>query len=320
MASVTEDKYLGDVISSDGKNTKNISKRISKGIGIITQIIHLLEMVSLGDHFMEIALLFREALFLNGILTNSEIWYGLSKSEIDEFEDLDRQLLRKILQVPVSTPQEAYYLEMGIIPIRVVIMARRIIYLHYLVTRKETEMLAQFFRTQWNQPSKGDWTETVKKDLDKFGIVEDFEYIKSKSKESFKKMVKVKAKEYALTILTEKQQTHSKMENIYYSEIKPQKYFSLENAKIEEVRNIFRYRVRMAPFWGNYKGNKEYEVCPLCQNHADIQSLSFDCEYLKQKVEINCDMSDILTDNVTLDTARTVTEMLRAREDMLKAN
>ena len=87
----------------------------------------------------------------------------MSKSEIDEFEDLDRQLLRKILQVPVSTPQEAYYLEMGIIPIRVVIMARRIIYLHYLVTRKETEMLAQFFRTQWNQPSKGDWTETVKK-------------------------------------------------------------------------------------------------------------------------------------------------------------
>ena len=108
------------------------------------------------------------------------------------------------------------------------------------------------------------------------------------------------------------------MENIYYSEIKPQRYFSLENAKIEEVRNIFRYRVRMAPFWGNYKGNKEYEVCPLCQNHADIQSRSFDCEYLKQKVEINCDMSDILTDNVTLDTARTVTEMLRAREDKLK--
>ena len=56
--------------------------------GIITQIIHLLEMVSLGDHFMEIVLLFREALFLNGILTNSEIWYGLSKSEINELRIL----------------------------------------------------------------------------------------------------------------------------------------------------------------------------------------------------------------------------------------
>ena len=87
-------------------------------------------------------------------------------------------------------------------------------------------MLAQFFRTQWNQPCKGDWTETVKDDLDKFGIKEDFEYIMSKSKESFKKIVKIKAKEYALEILTKKQQKHSKMEKIYYSEMKPQKYLS----------------------------------------------------------------------------------------------
>ena len=36
--------------------------RISKGIGIITQINHMLEMVSLGHHYVGIALLFREAL------------------------------------------------------------------------------------------------------------------------------------------------------------------------------------------------------------------------------------------------------------------
>ena len=117
-------------------------------------------------------------------------------------------------------------------------------------------MLAQFFRTQWNHPCKGDWTETVKDDLDKFGIEENFEYFMSKSKDCFKKIVNIKAREYALEILTEKQQKHSKMDKLYFSELKQQKYFRLENVKIEEVRNIFRYRVRMAPFWGNYKGNK----------------------------------------------------------------
>ena len=59
MSNVTKDTYLGDIISSDGRNTKNVTSRISKGIGIITQINHLLEMVSLGHHYMEIALLFR---------------------------------------------------------------------------------------------------------------------------------------------------------------------------------------------------------------------------------------------------------------------
>ena len=43
MEEVTEDTYLGDIISSDGKNSKNLEHRISKGIGIISQIMHILE-------------------------------------------------------------------------------------------------------------------------------------------------------------------------------------------------------------------------------------------------------------------------------------
>jgi 3-deoxy-D-manno-octulosonate 8-phosphate phosphatase KdsC-like HAD superfamily phosphatase len=67
--------------------------------------------LSLGKHYFEIAMLFGESMFLNGILTNSEIWYNLSESEIKEFEDLDRLLLRRILQVSISTPKEAWSLE-----------------------------------------------------------------------------------------------------------------------------------------------------------------------------------------------------------------
>ena len=84
-------------------------------------------------------------MFLNGVLTNAEIWYNLSEAEIQEFENLDRLLLRRILQVPVSTPKEAFFLELGIIPISVTIKARRINYLHYLVNRKQSEMLYKFF-------------------------------------------------------------------------------------------------------------------------------------------------------------------------------
>ena len=55
---VTKFTYLGDIISSDGKNTKNIKNRISKEVGKISEIMNLLEMVSLGEHYiMEIAIL-----------------------------------------------------------------------------------------------------------------------------------------------------------------------------------------------------------------------------------------------------------------------
>ena len=74
----------------------------------------------------------------------------------------------------------------------------------------------------------------------------------------------------------------------------------------------------MAPYEENFKGDREHVICPLCGNHWDSQSMSFQCKYLKEKVEIGCDMTDIYTDDITLDTARTITDMLRARKEKLE--
>ena len=93
---------------------------------------------------------------INGILTNSEVWYNLLKYEIKELEDIYKLLLRRMLNVPESTPGEAYHLELGILPISVLIKARRIKYLFYLLSRDETEMISTFFFTQWNNPCRGD--------------------------------------------------------------------------------------------------------------------------------------------------------------------
>ena len=97
MESVPYDTYLGDIISADGKNTRNVKKRVARGIGISTQIINLLKTICLLEHYMEIAFLLRESMFLNSVLTNAEIWYALTKEEVKELEDLDRTLLKKFL-------------------------------------------------------------------------------------------------------------------------------------------------------------------------------------------------------------------------------
>ena len=144
------------------------------------------------------------------------------------------------MQVPVYTPQEAYYLELGIIPIGVIIKKRRLQYLHHLVKREESEMLHQFFITQWNKPTRGDWTETAKDNLEEFGLKADFGFLKSKSKTSFKNILKKKAKECAYKELTEKQAKHSKMENLQYTELAIQNYFLHPGINIDEIRSIFK--------------------------------------------------------------------------------
>ena len=170
MPEVTEDVYLGDILSCDGKNTKNIKSRISKGVGITNQIFNILENVSFGCNFFKMAVLLRESMLINGTLTNAEVWYNLSKNEIEEFESLDRLFFRRLLEVPITTPNEAYYLELGVLPVNVIVKARRINYLHSILKRDKNGMVYSFFITQWYSPSKGDWTEQVKEDLMDFDI------------------------------------------------------------------------------------------------------------------------------------------------------
>jgi hypothetical protein len=167
---------------------------------------------------------------------------------------LDRLLLRRILKAPISTPKEALFLELGLIPIGVLIQAKRINYLHYILSRRETEMIHQFFTAQWYNPSRGDWTETVKQDLEDFEIPVNLEDIKFKSKYSFKKEVKEKARDLSMKILMKKKEGHTKLDNLRYEELKKQSYLSLEGIKISEIQDTFRFRTRMANLGENYRG------------------------------------------------------------------
>ena len=185
---------------------------------------NILEKITLGEYYFSTAISVRESMFVNGILTNAEIWYGLTKAEVGELEDLDEQLLRKILNTKYSVPAECLYLELGCLNISTIIKARRINYLHYLATRKEDEMLERFFLTQWNFPTINDWTEQARKDLDDFGIKQDLNQIISKSKYSFKENVKIKAREFAFYSLMERKESHSKVRNIFYNGLKMQNY------------------------------------------------------------------------------------------------
>ena len=79
---IKDDKYLGDILSCDGKNTKNIKDRISKGVGIIANIFNLLEVISFGQYHFEIAVLIRNTmLIINGTLTNAEVWYEANQNK-----------------------------------------------------------------------------------------------------------------------------------------------------------------------------------------------------------------------------------------------
>ena len=123
----------------------------------------------------------------------------------------------------------------------------------------------------------------MKHDLKEFNIPIDFEYIASKSKESFKKIVKNKAKELALKRLLKSKAKHSKLANLEYDAIEMQSYFLREDVKIEQKRLIFKYRTRMAEYGENFQAGR----------HFVIHILTVNCPLIKTRAKISGSISDI---------------------------
>ena len=163
MKAVLHDSYLGDILSADRKSSLTIKDRLGKEMGKMTEILNTLYTVSFGVFYFKIFHLLREAVFVNGIMTNSEIWYGLEDNSLKELEDLDRMMIRKVFQCPFSIPKEAGHLELGFLPLSSIVKERRILYLHYLVKSDHSKMLYKFFIAQWEDESKNDWTKMLEK-------------------------------------------------------------------------------------------------------------------------------------------------------------
>ena len=53
--SENQEKYLGNIISKDGKSTKNDAARKKRGTGIIIQIQSILEDICFGKYHFEVA-------------------------------------------------------------------------------------------------------------------------------------------------------------------------------------------------------------------------------------------------------------------------
>ena len=157
MIKTDSDSYLGDIIESTGKNTKNINARCGRGWGIITNITTILREVCLGQFYYTVALILRESLLFSSMLLNSETWTNVTAAEVNQLEKIDKALIKKILSCPAKTTVCFLFLETAALPIKNVLMGKRIMFLHCLLNLPETDLTSRVFHAQAENPIKNDW-------------------------------------------------------------------------------------------------------------------------------------------------------------------
>ena len=141
--------------------------------------------------------------------------------------------------------------------------------------------------------------------------------IRSKSAYTFKKLVKVRTKEYALEYLLKLKSKHSKMKDLEYSELKLQNYLSNDQITVQEAKNLFKYRTRVAKFHENMKNNPGMSItCPFCRTQPDTQIHSVQCYIVQSKVMIKGNYRDIFLEDIPVEIAKTMMDITNLRENM----
>ena len=313
MQKVTEWKYLGDVLNSNGKCDSNIKKRVERGKGAAGKIMHMLSDLCLGKYYFQSAIILRTSLFLASLISNCEAWVNLSPQNISNLESIDEQLLRDLLCAQSKTPKETLYLETGSIPVRFVIISRRINFLHYILCEDENSLLGRFFKAQCAEPVRGDWASTVRKDLDFFNIKLSFDQIARYSKSSFRTFIEDSVKKKAFSELVRKQKEHSKGKEIVYKELCIQNYLTSKSPlSIEEKQFLFAARTRGLNLRNNFKQGKQDIQCRLCGKHTEDQQSLLTCSALDNvEAPLQSEYRDIFSDRIDKITA--ITKVLKAK-------
>ena len=280
IETTTHDKYLGDILQDNGKNTKNIEERMKRGFGAVTQICQLLEDLCLGSFYIECSKVFRDSLLLSTLISNSDAWYNLSDKDIINLESVDEMLLRKVLYAHSKTAKELLYLETGSIPIRFILMSKRLTFLHYILNEEENSLIHEVFTAQCNNPVKGDWVLTVQENLNELDIKMTFLEIKTTPKDMFKNIVKEKVQTAAFDYLTKIQKTHSKSINIEYKKLELQGYLKSKHTNIKQKSFIFGARTRMLDLKCNFKIGQINLQCRKCSQSEEDQKHLLVCPAL----------------------------------------
>ena len=209
-----------------------------------------------------------------------KVRYGLRKEYIESLETIDEYLLRKIFKTGSKVPKESLYLESGAIPIKYIVMGRRLNYLHHILSRNETELISKVYKAQRNNPAKNDWYIQVQSDIIETKLNMKDKDISRMKKIKFKHIVKEKVKNLALLKLLEIKSSHSKGKETQFKKLEKQEYLKSKVLTKKQKSLLFNLRFRMTNMKINFKNMYTVYTCDLCKEEEDSIQHCLECPVL----------------------------------------
>ena len=269
---VAEHEYLGTVISDDGSRNKEINRRISDAKSVSNEIVQILKTTELSKVRLRYVNMLSNACLDSKVKYGCAVWNKLNSCQTKNINELKVRLVKRVLELPFSTPSSAIKYDFGITDLDLDCYMEKII-LAYGVLSEES-LGSTLLREMMKKNVPGFCVE-LKEALQIMNLNERSELLLKdgkKIREALKKKIVLIQKER----LVEKMMSESKSDGILLNNFKfdgrAKKY--LIDLPFEEARVVFMLRSRMFPTKDNFKSRwgTECEFC--CSVESDVHLFS----------------------------------------------
>ena len=322
LEKVKEHVYLGTIVSANGERHSDMKSRISKANSVsneIEQICKLPELSQIRFNYIE---MLSNSCLDSKVKFGCEFWDVLKyKVTREKLDGIKPNLLKRVLEVPSSTPSAAVQYEFGVNDLTLEILMEKIILAVETFKLDDNRISKKILKALYEKSVPGFCTE-LRDACTVYGVsIEKLTEVKNVRKLLKKKAVEIQARE-----LLKRMALSSKMDRVLLSGLEytgtMMKYLS--ELKFFEAQAIFMSRYRMWPtkenFHGRWKGN-DCNVCGVldtdehiltCPGYADIMgNVKFDFGVFWDK--------EVLNDSGKLKAlAKIVIELMERMKDIQK--
>ena len=273
LEEVKEHVYLGTIISSNGERKNEVKSRILKGNSVSNEIEQVCKLSEVSSIRLRYVTLLIESCLDKKVKFGCAVWNVKDATVADRLDTLKTSLLKRILQLPKSTPSAGIQFDFGVNDLTLEILMEKVIRAVTSLKHNENRIVTQILKAMLDAQVPGFCTEVLDA-CGKLGTSLDA-LVKVKDVRKFLKkcVVSLQSDQLLKRMLLSSKMDRTALNEYSYDGKMMQYLYELD---FTEARAIFMTRYRMWPTKRNFPGRWDGVICNFC-NLEDTDEHIFMC-------------------------------------------
>ena len=296
---VREHKYLGTIVENKGR-VADIRKRINDCQGVLNEIVLICKEGGITVIGLKFVILLIDSCFKSKFKHGCEVWDEFNKKDRHTINALIPNMIKRVMQLPRSTPSNAIIHDFGIVDLELDIRIERVLLAIEVCKLNEERIVRKLFEKLYEKQVNGFCTQILL-DLQNLGIDNIHKIISEKHPRDYLQKIVFQIQKKSLL---ESMSVASKTDGMFlhFNYDGNMKTYLLK-LPFEEARMILMFRARMFPTRTNYPHRwSNTDECTFCCKLDTDQHIFTCCGYedlmrssvsYKMFMTLDCSMEEL---------------------------